>query len=74
MENNLNLSSESMTKNNLTDEKINIKNVINEEDIKLNSINVTTPVRNVSVNEDIPSFREWTKKQLEEAEKQPGIK
>ncbi|XP_050531453.1 uncharacterized protein LOC126900064 [Daktulosphaira vitifoliae] len=35
--------------------------------------NLTASVRNVTVNEDIPSFREWTKKQLEEAEKQPTL-
>jgi hypothetical protein len=38
------------------------------------SVDVTSTVRNVTINEDIPSFREWTKKQLEEAEKQPGLK
>lgn len=43
-------------------------------DSQFQTVNVTASVRNVSVNEDIPSFREWTKKQLEEAEKQPGIK
>ncbi|XP_050430891.1 SUN domain-containing ossification factor [Adelges cooleyi] len=37
------------------------------------SENATGSVRNVTVNEDIPSFREWTKKQLEEAEKQPAV-
>lgn len=36
------------------------------------TVNVNASIRNVTVNEDIPSFREWTKKQLEEAEKQPG--
>jgi len=49
--------------------------VINQTELhgsQFQTINVTASVLNVSVNEDIPSFREWTKKQLEEAEKQPG--
>jgi len=40
---------------------------------KFQSVDVSASVRNATINEDIPSFREWTKKQLEEAEKQPGI-
>lgn len=44
------------------------------QDVQFQSINATTNVRNITVNEDIPSFREWTKKQLEEAEKQPSKK
>jgi len=44
--------------------------VFNDEH-KIETVNVSA---NVAVNEDIPSFREWTKKHLEEAEKQPGIK
>lgn len=70
-------SSSELTKNSLDEEFNNVKiDVINDDEIKktqLNSINVTASVRNVSINEDIPSFREWTKKQLEEAEKQPSI-
>lgn len=72
-----NSSSQFVTKDDLT-EDINIKtNEIDYGELKENqtqSVDVTTTVRNVTVNEDIPSFREWTKKQLEEAEKQPGLK
>lgn len=75
MSDTLNLSSNFETNNSVTEDN-NIKNdVISNEEIREDeSINVTASVRNVeTVNEDIPSFREWTKKQLEEAEKQPGI-
>lgn len=44
------------------------------KDNQFQTLNLTAAVRNVSLNEDIPSFREWTKKQLEEAEKQPSKK
>lgn len=43
------------------------------KDSQFQSVNATAPIRNVTVNEDIPSFREWAKKQIEEAEKQPGL-
>lgn len=56
----------------MTDKYSNIKiDMVYDDNLKenqLQTIDVTTPI-----NEDIPSFREWTKKQLEEAEKQPGI-
>lgn len=75
--NTLNSSSEFITKDNLSEEYITVNNSMtfdNElKENKVQSINVTSNVRNVTVNEDIPSFREWTKKHLEEAEKQPGL-
>lgn len=77
MTNNVNSTSEFITKDNLSEEYITINtnltddNELNES--KVQSINVTSTVRNVTINEDIPSFREWTKKHLEEAEKQPGL-
>lgn len=74
MTNNFNLSSEIITKDNLPEDYIAIKtHMMNDDEFKENkfqSIDVSTSVR----DEDIPSFREWTKKQLEEAEKQPGMK
>jgi len=76
MTNNFNSSSEFITKDNLADEYINIKtHMIDDEfkESKLQTVDVLS-VRNATINEDIPSFREWTKKQLEEAEKQPGMK
>lgn len=73
----MNTSSEFMTKDNLSEEYVAINNnetYDNElKENKVQSINITSTVRNVTVNEDIPSFREWTKKHLEEAEKQPGL-
>lgn len=54
--------------------KTNIIDHGDNQESPFQSVNITTSVRNVTLNEDIPSFREWTKKQLEEAEKQPGIK
>lgn len=74
--NNLNSSSEFISKENLSEDYISINNNVTFDNVlkenKVQSINVTSSVRNVTVNEDIPSFREWTKKHLEEAEKQPG--
>lgn len=76
--NTFNSSSKFMTKDKLAEEFITIKTdtMDNEEfkETRFQSVNVTATVRNVTINEDIPSFREWTKKQLEEAEKQPGLK
>lgn len=73
----MNSNSEFLTKDNLSEEYITVNNNMtfdNElKENKIQSINVTSNVRNVTVNEDIPSFREWTKKHLEEAEKQPGL-
>lgn len=78
MTNNFNSSTEFRTKDNLVEEYdiINTDAIENYElkDNQFQSHNVTATVRNVTVNEDIPSFREWTKKQLEEAEKQPSKK
>lgn len=75
--NTFNSSSKFMTKDDLADEYStnNKTDMIDNEEFKetqFQSVNVTATVRNVTINEDIPSFREWTKKQLEEAEKQPG--
>lgn len=75
MTNSFNSSSEFITKDNLAEEYITIKtHMVDDEfkESKLQSVGVSVSVRNATVNEDIPSFREWTKKQLEEAEKQPG--
>lgn len=82
IENNLktstnNSSSQFENKDDLTEEFTIITDEIDHGELKENqtqSVNVIASVRNVTVNEDIPSFREWTKKQLEEAEKQPGLK
>jgi len=78
MTNNFNSSSEFITKDNLTEDYITIKTHMIDDDefkeSKFQSVDVSTSVRNATINEDIPSFREWTKKQLEEAEKQPGMK
>jgi hypothetical protein len=66
-----------VTKDSLIEDIIIKTNDIDQGELKENqtlSVNVITTVRNVTINEDIPSFREWTKKQLEEAEKQPGLK
>jgi len=78
MTNNLNSSSEFITKDSLAEDYITIKTHMIDDDefkeSKFQSVDVSTSVRNATINEDIPSFREWTKKQLEEAEKQPGMK
>lgn len=70
--NTLNSNSGFITKDNSAEEYNNTKiDTIYDDGPKenqLETVNVTIPI-----NEDIPSFREWTKKQLEEAEKQPGI-
>jgi hypothetical protein len=74
MTNNFNSSSEFITKDNLADEYIKTHMIDDEfKESKLQTVDVLS-VRNATINEDIPSFREWTKKQLEEAEKQPGMK
>lgn len=73
----INSSSDFLSKDNLVKDYNVIKtDVIDHEnqEIQFQSVNATASIRNVTLNEDIPSFREWTKKQLEEAEKQPGIK
>lgn len=71
----MNSDSEFITENNLTEQYNNIKvdTMYNGEfkEDQVQTVNITAPV---AVNEDIPSFREWTKKHLEEAEKQPGMK
>ncbi|XP_060858327.1 uncharacterized protein LOC132935729 [Metopolophium dirhodum] len=76
MTNNFNSSSEFITKDNLAEDYITIKTHMIDDDefkeSKFQSVDVSTSVRNATINEDIPSFREWTKKQLEEAEKQPA--
>lgn len=78
MTNNFSSSSEFIAKDNLAEDYITIKtSVIGDDEFKeskLQSADVSTLIRNTTINEDIPSFREWTKKQLEEAEKQPGMK
>lgn len=76
--NSINSSSKFETKTNLDKDGDTKTTVVLDhdelQDVQFQPINTTTSVRNITVNEDIPSFREWTKKQLEEAEKQPGKK
>jgi len=78
MTNNYSSSSEFIAKDNLAEDYITIKtHMLGDDEFKeskLQSADVSTSIRNATINEDIPSFREWTKKQLEEAEKQPGMK
>lgn len=75
--NSINSSSKFLTETNLDKNYNDTKTTVvvdhdELQDVQFQSINATTSVRNITVNEDIPSFREWTKKQLEEAEKQPS--
>jgi len=74
--NNFDTNSEFITKDKLAIDYDTKSNMIDNDELQesqAQSINATASVINVTMNEDIPSFREWTKKQLEEAEKQPGI-
>lgn len=76
IKNTLNSNSEFISKDDLVEEFTINANIIEDDEQKesqFQSVNATASIPNVTVNEDIPSFREWTKKQLEEAEKQPGM-
>jgi len=59
----------------LTENYNDIKiDMIYNNELKESQVQTIDVTASVAINEDIPSFREWTKKQLEEAEKQPGVK